>query len=54
MKYQVQHRGKWVAVYREQIIAAADTLKTLQEKINIDIKNDELKFTLVPKGFVAG
>lgn len=53
MKFQVQHQGKWVVAKNDKVIADANSLNKLMRKVQKeDPKN--LKFSLVPKGYIAG
>ena len=54
MKFKVEHQGKWVAAKGEEIIADADSLKKLIKKVSKNTGSQNLKFSLVPKGFIAG
>ncbi len=51
MKFNAQHQGKWVAAKNNKIIAVGKSLKKLMQKV----KNPgSFKFSLVPKGYIAG
>ncbi len=55
MKFEVKYSGKWVAIKNEAVIASDSTLKKLTKKVkdeNGSKKN--LRFTLIPKGLIAG
>ena len=52
MKFALKYAGKWVAVKNEQVVASDVTLKKLTKKVAKKEKN--LRFTLIPKGLIAG
>lgn len=54
MKFEAKHQGKWVAAKDEKIIADATSLNKLMQKIQKTENPNNLKFSLVPKGFIAG
>ena len=54
MKFTAQHRGKWVAAKDDKIIGSAKSLNKLVEQVSKKENPDKLKFSLVPKGFIAG
>lgn len=54
MKFKAKHQGKWVAAKDDKIIADATTLNKLMQKIQRTEDPKNLKFSLVPKGFIAG
>lgn len=54
MKFQAKHLGKWVAAKNDKIIAVADSLKTVMNKAQKTGALEDLKFSLVPKGYIAG
>ncbi|NIA02361.1 MAG: hypothetical protein GWP15_03180 [Nitrospirae bacterium] len=54
MKFEAKHQGKWVAAKDDKIIANAPSLNKLMQKIQKKENPDNLKFSLVPKGFIAG
>lgn len=54
MKFKAQHRGKWVAAKDDEIIDSAKSLTKLVEQVSKKENPDNLKFSLVPKGFIAG
>jgi len=54
MKFQSKHRGKWVAAKGEKIIADAKSFTKLMQKVQKTEDPSKLKFSLVPKGFIAG
>lgn len=53
MKFQARHQGKWIAAKNNKIIANANTLNKLMQKVQKEDHKD-LKFSLVPKGYIAG
>lgn len=54
MKFQAKHQGKWVAAKNDKIIAEAKSLNKLVDKVQKTEDPENLKFSLVPKGFIAG
>lgn len=54
MKFQAKHLGKWVAAKNDKIIAVADSLKRVMQKAKKMETLEDLKFSLVPKGYIAG
>ena len=54
MKFQKQHLGKWVAAKDDKIIADAKSLNKLLQKVQKTENPNNLKFSLVPKGYIAG
>lgn len=54
MKFQAKHLGKWVAAKNDKIIADASSLNKLIQKVQKTEDPGKLKFSLVPKGFIAG
>ena len=54
MIFKAKHQGKWVAAKNEKIIADSKSLTKLIEKVKKTENPDNLVFSLVPKGFIAG
>lgn len=54
MKFQSIHAGKWVAAKDDKVIASDKTLGKLKKKIGIKESAEEIKFVLIPKGYIAG
>jgi len=54
MKFALKHQGKWVAAKDDKIIADATSLTKLVQKVQRTEDPKNLKFSLVPKGFIAG
>lgn len=54
MKFEPKHQGKWVAAKDDKIIADATSLNKLVQKVQRTENPKDLKFSLVPKGFIAG
>lgn len=54
MKFEAKHQGKWVAAKDDKIIADAVSLTKLVQKVQKMGDPGNLKFSLVPKGFIAG
>lgn len=50
MKFEKKHAGKWVAVKGGRVVASSSSLRALQKKTS----GGSVRFTLVPKGFIAG
>lgn len=54
MKFREKHQGKWVAAKDDKIIADASSLNKLMQKVQKIEDPKDLKFSLVPKGYIAG
>ncbi|MEK9132526.1 MAG: DUF5678 domain-containing protein [Patescibacteria group bacterium] len=54
MKFQAKHQGKWVAAKDDKIIADASSLNKLMQKVQKTEDPKYLKFSLVPRGYIAG
>lgn len=54
MKFESKHQGKWVAAKNDKIIADATSLTKLVQKVQRTEDPKNLKFSLVPRGFIAG
>lgn len=55
MKFERKYAGKWVAAKDDKVIAADKTLTKLVKKIKgSKEKDDNVRFALIPKGFIAG
>jgi len=54
MKFEAKHQGKWVVAKNDKIIAEATSLNKLMKKVQKTEAPENLKFSLVPKGFMAG
>lgn len=54
MKFQLKHQGKWVAAKGDKIIADAKSLNKLMREVEKTEDPKNLKFSLVPKGYIAG
>lgn len=54
MQYEAKHAGKWVVSKDEKVIAAETTLTKLKKKIKDREDFSELRFALIPKGYIAG
>lgn len=54
MKFQAKHQGKWIAAKDDKIIADAVSLNKLMRKVQKTEDPKNLKFSLVPKGYIAG
>lgn len=54
MKFQAKHQGKWVAAKDDRIIADASSLNKLMQKVQKTEDPKDLKFSLVPRGYIAG
>lgn len=54
MKFEAKYQGKWVAAKGDKIIADSTTLNKLMQKVQKKEDPNNLRFSLVPKGFIAG
>lgn len=55
MKFKAEYSGKWVAIKNEEVVASDITLKKLTKKIKNEANDKKnLRFTLIPKGLIAG
>ncbi len=54
MKFEAKYQGKWVAFKGKKIVADSESLKKLITKIQKTEDPQKLKYSLVPKGFIAG
>lgn len=54
MKIEKKYAGKWVAIKNNRVIESEKTLTKLSEKVEHRIDKNSLRFTLVPKGLIAG
>lgn len=54
MRFQAKHQGKWIAAKDDKIIADSSSLSKLMQKIQKTENPKDLKFSLVPKGYIAG
>jgi hypothetical protein len=54
MKYEKKHAGKWIAAKKDKVIASDTTLNKLMKKVEKTERKEEIKFALIPKGFIAG
>lgn len=55
MKFKVEHLGKWVARKGDKVVAADPALAKLRMDLREKRKDaDELIYTFVPKGYIAG
>lgn len=54
MKFETKHQGKWIAAKNDKIIADSTSLNKLMQKVQKTEDPNNLKFSLVPKGFIAG
>ena len=54
MKFEAKHQGKWVAAKDDKIIANSTNLNKLIRQVQKTENPKNLKFSLVPKGFIAG
>jgi len=53
MKFGKEYLGKWVAIDNEKIVASDKTLTKLTKKLG-EKESQKLRFTLIPKGIIAG
>lgn len=54
MKVEKKYAGKWVAIKNSKIIASDDTLTKLSKRVESRNDQKNLRFTLIPNGFIAG
>ncbi len=54
MKFSLKHAGKWVAIKNNKVIADGKTLNKVLTKVENIKDKENLKYTLVPKGYMAG
>jgi hypothetical protein len=54
MKFEKKYVGKWVAVKSSQVVASDKTLTKLTKKVEGRKDQKNLRFTLIPNGFIAG
>lgn len=54
MQIEKKYTGKWVAIKNSQIIESDKTLNKLTKKVETRKDKKDLRFTLIPNGFIAG
>jgi len=54
MKFSAQHAGKWVAAKGNKVVASDKTLTKLKKKVDERTDSNNLRFALIPKGYIAG
>ena len=54
MKFEKEHLGKWVATKGQTIIASGKNLKKLISEVSKKDESENISYTLVPKGLLAG
>jgi hypothetical protein len=54
MKFEIKHAGKWVAIKNSKVVASENSLKKLTQKTEERKDHKNLRFTLIPNGFIAG
>lgn len=54
MKFDKKYTGKWVAIKNDKVVADDASLKKLTKKIDSRSDKNNLRFTLIPDGFIAG
>ncbi len=54
MKIDAKYSGKWIATKNEKIIGSGKHLTNLMTKFKNHKDNKKLRFTLIPKGLLAG
>lgn len=54
MKIEKKYAGKWVAIKSEKVVASDVTLTKLTKKVETRKDSPALRYTLIPKGFIAG
>ena len=54
MKFDKKYAGKWVIVKNNKVIKSDKTLIKLTKKIGNRKDRNNLRFTLIPNGLIAG
>lgn len=54
LKFDSKYSGKWVAVKNDKVVASGPTLTMLTKKIASRRDASGMRFTLIPKGLIAG
>ena len=54
MKFEKKHLGKWVATKGQKVIASEKSLKKVMSEVKKKDKSENIRYTLVPKGLLAG
>ena len=54
MHFDVEHAGKWVAMKKQKVVDSGKSLKVLMKKVNKREDKSTIRYSLVPKGCMAG
>jgi len=54
MKFEKKYAGKWVAIKNNKVVENDKTLTKLTKKVEARKDQNNLRFTLIPNGFIAG
>jgi hypothetical protein len=54
MKFEAKYSGKWVATKNNKVIASGKSLNKLVKKVEKKKDSEKYRYTLVPKGLIAG
>lgn len=54
LKFDSKYSGQWVAVKNDKVVASGPTLTKLTKKVASQKDASEVRFTLIPKGLIAG
>lgn len=54
MRFEMQHAGKWVATKGEKIVDSSKSLKALMRRTSKRSDKSHVRYSLVPKGCIAG
>ena len=54
MRFDAKHAGKWVATKGEKIVDSGRSLKALMRRTSKRTDQSSVRFSLVPKGPMAG
>lgn len=52
MKFEAKHQGKWVAAKNDKVIAGSTSLNKLIKKLENKEDLANIRFSLVPRGFI--
>lgn len=54
MKFEKKHSGQWVATKGQKVVASEKSLNKVMTEVKKKDKSDNIRYTLVPKGLLAG
>ena len=54
MLFEKKHSGKWVATKGKKVVDSSKSIKSLIRKVSKRKDQSEVRYSLVPKGCVAG